>query len=591
MEVLKGCQKHTGSRCTTHQVDQVERPHGDLAQPAVNRLEVQTTAPVNTLCPDILSIIFLLVAQSADCVFPRYARQVSHICRYWRAVALDTPWLWNRLAFKAPKLCYAPSLALVSELQSRAQSVPLYVQLLVDMRDRGCALGAGPAIHAGFPDFLRIRSLDVSCDFHVLSSIFQPYVDIPNPLIRHLSISIPDYGYAEPMEISFKLFGDHMPNLKSLDIRTCNYDWRSVASFHSLESLRLFTYGAGSLTILAQLPRLKSLHVEYPRGHLPFGWQDLVPDAPSTSKIAVFKSLQSLIIDGGIIPSQVVSMLSYVSLPACTHFSLDVTCASHFDDDQPYFDLLSCLSQLVAERTPLPRIPIHSLALTPSEIVAKAWEDWDVVPIDGREDHKCPPIHYRRGRTFVFRMYTTGWTPTPIRNGVIIRSLVDLLDLQRLHSLAWKRSSHAFDAHLNLDCGFFDSLAELRVIEVQEVNWKGYTGILPIIESRVEICHDEYDEDVQRTDVLMTLRPTMRRTFKYCTSCPNLSEVTIILPLERLEVKEEVYLDYLVSGRIAMELQQRNVAGVKRLTMLKVCEGYGCKGWVLPKFIASKLQN
>ncbi|KAF8651393.1 hypothetical protein AX16_004815 [Volvariella volvacea WC 439] len=497
------------------------------------------TAPINTLCPDILSTIFLIVAQSVDWVFWRYVEQVSHICRYWRAVALDTPRLWNRLTFKGPKFQYEDSLALISELQKRSKSVPLHVKLLTDVRT-GDGVAIANVIREAFPDFLRVGSLDMSCNYNLLMLLLSPYADTPNPIIQHLFVSVSIPG--GDSNVPFKLFGDCMPNLRSLDIRKCQYNWQIVSSFRSLESLRMSFVGSNSLATFALLPRLKHLHLEGPQHLRASELSEAGVQTATTSTLAVIGSLQSLTLCGVIKPRQAISMLSHISLPACMRFSLDITCTSRSDQD--YLDLLSCLSRLVAEGSRLSHIPIHCLSLTPSEIVAKAWDDWESLPVDGREDHRCPPVHLKReqAQVFVLRLYRPermfARPPRPILEGMVVRSLVDLFNLQRLHSLVWRRETTVFiDAKVELDCSFFDQLMELRNIEVQESSWRRFKGILPTMdlvsaETQEEntISNFRGRPDSFNPLVLIAklhqLQLQLSPEPKYCTSCPNLSNVT-----------------------------------------------------------------
>ncbi|KAI0718493.1 hypothetical protein C8Q72DRAFT_982771, partial [Fomitopsis betulina] len=86
-------------------------------------------APISNLPPEILSKVFL--HNTGHCVIDRYRKcpremgdwfRVTHVCKYWREVALQCAELWSHLHF--------PDLPVVhDELLARSRDAPLSVIL------------------------------------------------------------------------------------------------------------------------------------------------------------------------------------------------------------------------------------------------------------------------------------------------------------------------------------------------------------------------------------------------------------------------------------------------------------------------------
>ncbi|KAJ6607511.1 hypothetical protein B0H10DRAFT_551566 [Mycena sp. CBHHK59/15] len=71
-------------------------------QDSVRALQSRRNAlsPVSRLPPEMLSRIFLFCSDSDSL---KWIKEVSHICRHWRSVALGCPNLWSFPVFSQPK--------------------------------------------------------------------------------------------------------------------------------------------------------------------------------------------------------------------------------------------------------------------------------------------------------------------------------------------------------------------------------------------------------------------------------------------------------------------------------------------------------
>lgn len=100
-------------------------------------------SPLATLPPELLSIILLLETSKRryPCLRGPYHDRpslLSHVCRYWRAVALNTPLLWKRISVNKADM----ERGRVAEMLRRSQEVPicLYYEVEPEDEDKAIAL-------------------------------------------------------------------------------------------------------------------------------------------------------------------------------------------------------------------------------------------------------------------------------------------------------------------------------------------------------------------------------------------------------------------------------------------------------------------
>ncbi|TEB23193.1 hypothetical protein FA13DRAFT_1640179, partial [Coprinellus micaceus] len=63
-----------------------------------------TLRPINRLPPEIFSTIFQLVKDDITEAERVSWIKVTHVCRYWREIALDHASLWSNISFIHPEL-------------------------------------------------------------------------------------------------------------------------------------------------------------------------------------------------------------------------------------------------------------------------------------------------------------------------------------------------------------------------------------------------------------------------------------------------------------------------------------------------------
>ncbi|KAF8643457.1 hypothetical protein AX16_009013 [Volvariella volvacea WC 439] len=212
-----------------------------------------TISAVGSLYPELLGWIFLFVAQDAYWMYHNYVPQTSHICSYWRSVALQTPRLWNKFYIDSSKFYTHPW---THECLKRTKSVLLDVVIMADDYFNPSKM------HEVFPDLCRLESLEVDdgmgeSNIDDIQDIFRPYDSTPNPNLRSLSIVC---GTGKAYKLPFKLFRNDMPNLEFLVLCNCSLDdWNSLASFNSLTTLAIRGQDPMSLSSFGRLSLLPCL--------------------------------------------------------------------------------------------------------------------------------------------------------------------------------------------------------------------------------------------------------------------------------------------------------------------------------------------
>ncbi|TBU29063.1 hypothetical protein BD311DRAFT_303442 [Dichomitus squalens] len=172
----------------------VEGPMGDMHTPPQR---FNSLSPVNTLPPELLGLIFTFLVRPANLQpKPRRARgtmlpdpqydrptqvpqmdanivRVTHVCKYWRAVAIETPDLWASFAVFHP--------GLVQECLVRSKTVPLSVSIGYAVSPHVSPI-LGDSVH-------RLRSAYVFQKTKIIESIWrQQLFTRPAPSLEELFI-------------------------------------------------------------------------------------------------------------------------------------------------------------------------------------------------------------------------------------------------------------------------------------------------------------------------------------------------------------------------------------------------------------------
>ncbi|KAF5363993.1 hypothetical protein D9756_000259 [Leucocoprinus leucothites] len=184
----------------------------------------ESIPPINTLPHDILSSVFLSLFQHRGqrTILP-FQVDLSHVCSYWRWVALSTPRLWSSITLFSEQ-----SLPYVQEWLTRSRNVPLRVLLDLHDADCRCLVNEAWLDHALAPfvsHIHRFRYLSILIhhwpnDSHPVLKIFE---DTAAPLLENLYICASfDGRHGTVMGQDFRfpaMLKDGSPKLRSVELR------------------------------------------------------------------------------------------------------------------------------------------------------------------------------------------------------------------------------------------------------------------------------------------------------------------------------------------------------------------------------------
>jgi len=293
------------------------------------------------LPPELLSFIFnFLACAHAPRDFERWVR-VTHVCSYWRRVALDYPNLWTRISL------HSPSWAL--EMLARSKTAPITVEAAEVVGDRQSPMNI--ALLDILKCLPRIRELSLvqpesrsGSDSDVVDAPFLEQVvarlDAPAPLLESLKITYSHSNYAVPPILSCG-----SPRLRHLELsRTSIPWWPTIVG--GLVSLRI-TAPPISLripipvltSILARMPNLEEAHLSWviapPRPGLV--WGDEPDSLPCISQLYLEDEL-----------AHCMAFFNNVTVPPTA--VLQTLCIPHVADERPHISfsleiLITCITQ------------------------------------------------------------------------------------------------------------------------------------------------------------------------------------------------------------------------------------------------------
>ncbi|KDQ61416.1 hypothetical protein JAAARDRAFT_509522 [Jaapia argillacea MUCL 33604] len=226
---------------------------------SVRRLRTKRNSlvPISRLPPEVLVNIFGQHASRSD-ISLGFALgcsrstvwwiAITHVCQYWREVALATPSLWCSLPFQRPRW--------VPEMISRSQMAPLQVTVASESSE------FLPQIRMALEHMPRIRILGLELRTSDLRTL---PLSSPAPLLHTLKLF--NRIIQDPFPIPEDAFNLVTPSLRRLDLTGCTPSWDSPM-FKGLTCLSLNTKSgpesgrpsfSGLFEILGNNPQLESL--------------------------------------------------------------------------------------------------------------------------------------------------------------------------------------------------------------------------------------------------------------------------------------------------------------------------------------------
>ena len=307
----------------------------------------------NILClpPEVLANIFLeymwawhrghKARYTTDTIPPWIS--VSHVCRYWRDVALDCAGLWTHLFFVSSKW--------VDELLRRSKTAPLIIRadtIWIEL----------DLLKKALRHMDRVQDLFITCPSDVVIEI-RTILAAPAPLLRSFHLSLV-HGYpGDQLGVSEDIFAGVIPDLRQLHLKGCRVDWLSPI-FNGLTELNLCRHNGGSkddlhglLLTLGQLSSLRRLRLE------DLFWKDrdnlnAITNIKSVAKVSL-PMLEWLVLFDS--TSWVTVLLAHLEFPQSTIVQLNCI----YVDTQDLSFLRTCISNRFAPSHPWCPVSPHPL--------------------------------------------------------------------------------------------------------------------------------------------------------------------------------------------------------------------------------------
>ncbi|KAF8656455.1 hypothetical protein AX16_002540 [Volvariella volvacea WC 439] len=405
------------------------------------------SAIVTSLYPDILSHIFLVVAESAEWSYRDYVPQTSHVCGYWRAVALQTYQLWNRFVLRDPKSLDCPwTQECIERTKSSLLDLTVYPY-------NGITLESLPDTH-------RVQSLKIESDelqlrsrWNLIEDLLQSFFSTLNPNLQSLAISYRRLIiHEDPPHLPFKLIHRNVPNLVHLHLVSCvPKDWDPLPHLSSLKVVELLGLKRlPPLEVLSRIPRLENLDI-----HL----QSDSSASVSYTNTIHFASLREFSLVGST-TAIMRPVLANIRLPLCTRIKLECFGGTV----QDFADFKTILMRFLTTSAPfLSTIPLQCMGLSDAWIVAVSAD----AHMHSQNDYD----------------YTTAMEVMTTSDEISIEFDVDATEVQtfiadniilplalcfrrdHLRYLLWYPTTLDLDVRLRADKQFFSKLTELRVID------------------------------------------------------------------------------------------------------------------------------
>jgi hypothetical protein len=239
---------------------------------------------------------------------------VTHVCRYWRDVALCNPLLWSDIVLTCQSEC-------IETMITRSRQVPLTVQTYTSCcsTDRPVPLRS---LRLVLKNMYRIRTLELYVKWWVfLDDVGAPLRDNA-ALLRSLTLSTPSGLYdTAPVQPCVNLACTSP--LEHLTLCSYGFPWFHASAFTSLKSLHIKRGVPLKPSVdevvrgLQAMPSLESLTLDDVFCPSSPGLQSL----PIVSETATLASLQSLVLTGDCIANS--TLLSSLELPQGVRITLD----------------------------------------------------------------------------------------------------------------------------------------------------------------------------------------------------------------------------------------------------------------------------
>ncbi|KAJ7668295.1 hypothetical protein B0H17DRAFT_990001 [Mycena rosella] len=300
-------------------------------QDTVRALQSRRNAlsPVGRLPPEMLSRIFLFCSQSSDSL--SWIKEVSHISRHWRAVALACPTLWSFPHFSQPKWA--------DEFLKRSKMAPLTVKAdLTYMTPRMVN-----TVHSSLVQISRIGELDVKTGSRSVPEILN--LSDAAPYLHSLCLSSPGFSQEEHFTLPDTfLNGGEAPRLRRLELTRFSLPSWDSPLMNNLTHLKIHHPGPTArpsmtelVEALGRMPFLETLELDAALPRIPDGVSSV--SAPPTR--TALTHLKRITI-ANVSALECADALNHLSYPPTT--SMKIACIAETSTVAAFSALIPALS-------------------------------------------------------------------------------------------------------------------------------------------------------------------------------------------------------------------------------------------------------
>lgn len=285
---------------------------------------LNTLPPISKLPPEVLREIFF--QHKALYVFPEKGattwQSVSHVCRYWRLLALQCSSLWTSIRLSDKDKC-------IDEFLVRSNQLPLSVQWAVYPSKSG----ATERVLA--TEMTRIEDLHLTLYYVYPHQTPNPLTADSAPLLRRLSLNTNTKHNRVDDNLSICsniLYNGAAPQLQDLRISSIDFRWLPGFRHPNMRELRILRAPGVSVTvqdITAALDAMPLLEVLILHRGLP----DNIPPLQHGDHIVTLRQLRSIAIAG--ISFECANFLTYLEFPSDSSIRLGSTTLSHLSPLEP----------------------------------------------------------------------------------------------------------------------------------------------------------------------------------------------------------------------------------------------------------------
>ncbi|KAJ6581526.1 hypothetical protein B0H19DRAFT_983573 [Mycena capillaripes] len=288
-------------------------------------------SPIGRLPPEMLSRIFLFCSNPDSL---SWIKEVSHISRHWRAVALGCPNLWSFPIFSQPKWA--------DEMLKRSKMAPLTVKAdLTYMTPRMVN-----TVHSSLGQISRIGELDVRTGSRSVPEILN--LTDTAPYLHSLCLASPGFAQEEHFTLPDTFLNGEAPRLRRLELTRFFIAWDSPL-LSNLLHLKIQNPGPTArpsmkelIEALERMPLLESLELD---GALPIIAADVSTLSVPSARTALSKIKKLVIANASAL--ECADTLNHLSFNGDSAPSMKISCLADSSTLTDFSALIPALSTVV----------------------------------------------------------------------------------------------------------------------------------------------------------------------------------------------------------------------------------------------------